>query len=277
MSFYRGKVAVITGAGSGIGRALALDLASRGARLAISDIDDAALQETAERCAPAEVRSYYLDVADRDAIVDHAARVVADFGRVNLLVNNAGVAVAGPVEEMSFDDLDWILGINLMGVLHGTMAFLPHLIASGDGHVVNLSSVFGLIAPPTQAAYCTAKFGVRGFTESLRQEMLIGRRPVTIHSVHPGGIRTNIARNARVTNPDRQSRDEMASQFDKVLRTTPAQAAATILKGVEKDTARILVGPDAYLFAAVPRLFGARYQAVVGRLGRRGATRMGLD
>lgn len=277
MSFYGGKVAVITGAGSGIGRALAVDLAGRGARLAISDIDDAGLQETAARCAPAEVRSYHLDVADRGAVIDHAARVVADFGRVNLLVNNAGVAVAGPVEEMSFDDLDWILGINLMGVLHGTMVFLPHLIASGEGHVVNLSSVFGLIAPPTQAAYSTAKFGARGFTESLRQEMLIGRRPVTVHSVHPGGIRTNIARNARVTNPGRQSRDEMAKEFDTVLRTTPARAAATILKGVENDTARILVGPDAYLFAAVPRLVGARYQAVVGRLGRRGAARMGLD
>lgn len=276
MSFYRSKVVVITGAGSGIGRGLALDLSRRGAHLAISDIDEVGLAETAERCAPARVHTYRLDVADRTAVLDHASEVVEDFGRVNMIVNNAGVAVAGPVEEMSFEDLDWLLGINLMGVLNGTMAFLPHLIESGAGHVVNLSSVFGLIAPPTQSAYCTAKFGVRGFTESLRQEMLIGRRPVTVHSVHPGGIQTDIARNARMTSYERQSRDEMATEFDKVLRTTPTQAAEIILRGVEKDKARILVGSDAYLFAAVQRVVGARYQAVVGRLGRRGATRMGL-
>ena len=271
-----GKVAVITGAGSGIGRGLAVDLSRRGAHLAISDVDAAGLAETAEMCAPARVETYRLDVADRAAVVDHAERVAADFGRVNMIVNNAGVAVAGPVEEMSFEDLDWLLGINLMGVLNGTMAFLPHLIESGAGHVVNVSSVFGFIAPPTQSAYCTAKFGVRGFTESLRQEMLIGRRPVTVHTVHPGGIQTNIARNARMTSTERQSVDEMATEFDKVLRTTPARAAQIILRGVEKDKARILVGPDAYLFAGVPRIIGARYQAVVGRAGRRNADRLGL-
>lgn len=276
MAFYRSKVAVVTGAGSGIGRGLAVDLSRRGAHVVISDVDDAGLAATAELCAPAKVSVHHLDVADRDAMLAHAADVMAEHGRVNMIVNNAGVAVAGPVEEMSFEDLDWLLGINLMGVLNGTMAFLPHLIASGDGHVVNISSVFGLIAPPTQSAYCTAKFGVRGFTESLRQEMLIGRRPVTVHTVHPGGIKTNIARSARMTNYERQSRDEMANEFDKVLRTTPTKAAQIILRGVEKDRARILVGPDAYLFAGVPRLVGARYQAVVGRLGRRNAARLGL-
>ena len=276
MAFYRSKVAVITGAGSGIGRGLAVDLSRRGAHVVISDIDEAGLAGTAELCAPAQVSAHRLDVADRDAVLAHASDVVEEHGRVNMIVNNAGVAVAGPVEEMSFEDLDWLLGINLMGVLNGTMAFLPHLIASGDGHVVNISSVFGLIAPPTQSAYCTAKFGVRGFTESLRQEMLIGRRPVTVHTVHPGGIRTNIARSARMTNSERQSRDEMADEFEKLLRTTPARAAQIILRGVERDRARILVGPDAYLFAGVPRLVGARYQAVVGRLGRRNAERMGL-
>lgn len=277
MSFYRGKVAVVTGAASGIGRALAVDLSRRGAHLAISDVDDAGLEETAARCAPAVVRTHHLDVADRQALVDHAEQVVNDFGRVNLVVNNAGVAVAGPVEELSFEDLDWILGINLMGVINGTMAFLPHLIASGAGHVVNLSSVFGLVAPPAQSAYSAAKFGVRGFTESLRQEMVIGRRPVTVHSVHPGGIRTNIARSARVTNPARRSSDEMATEFEKLLRTTPAEAAATILRGVEKDAARILVGADAHLIAGVARVVGARYQGVLGRLGRRRAAELGLD
>jgi NADP-dependent 3-hydroxy acid dehydrogenase YdfG len=276
MAFYRGKVAVVTGAGSGIGRALAVALSREGAHLALSDVDDDGLAATAARCAPATVRTYHLDVADRAALVAHADAVVEDFGRVNLLVNNAGVAVAGPVEEMSFDDLDWILGINLHGVLGGTMAFLPHLIASGAGHVVNLSSVFGLIAPPTQSAYSATKFAVRGFTESLRQEMAIGRRPVTVHAVHPGGIRTQIARRARVTNPGRQSTDEMADAFERALRTSPDKAATTILRGVERNRARILVGPDAYVLAAVPRVFGARYQDVVGRLGRRDAARLGL-
>jgi NAD(P)-dependent dehydrogenase (short-subunit alcohol dehydrogenase family) len=276
VSFYRSKVAVVTGAASGIGRGLAVELSRRGAHLAISDIDEDGLAATAEMCAPARVTTHRLDVADREAVLAHAEEVVSEHGRVNVVVNNAGVAVAGPVEEMSFEDLDWLLGINLMGVVNGTMAFLPHLIDSGAGHVVNLSSVFGLVAPPTQSAYSTAKFGVRGFTESLRQEMLIGRRPVTVHAVHPGGIRTNIARSARVTNGERQSRDEMAAEFDKVLMTTPAKAARTILRGVERNKARILVGPDAYLLAAVPRLLGASYQEVVGRLGRRNAERLGL-
>src|SRR5579884_2663651 len=192
---YRGAVAVVTGAASGIGRALTLDLCRRGARVAASDVDEIGLHETVRLAGGDNVRPYRVDVADRSALLAHADEVVGEFGTVNLVVNNAGVAVSKTVEEMTFDDLDWILGINLYGVLNGSKAFLPHLIASGDGHLVNISSAFGFVAPPLNSAYSTAKFGVRGFTEALRQEMLVAGRPVTVHAVHPGGIRTNIVRN----------------------------------------------------------------------------------
>jgi NAD(P)-dependent dehydrogenase (short-subunit alcohol dehydrogenase family) len=268
---YQGRTAVITGAASGIGRALAVELSRRGASLAISDVDAAGLDQTAGLCAQGggRVDTYDLDVADRGAVLDHAEKVAATFGKVNMVFNNAGVAVVAPVEDMSFEDLDWLLGINLYGVVNGTMAFLPHLIASGDGNLVNISSVFGLVAPAGQSAYCTAKFAVRGFTESLRQEMIIGRRPVSVHCVHPGGVRTNIARNARVVRTARTAERDPARDFDRVARTSPQKAAVTILAGVERNKARILVGPDAYLIAAIPRLVGARYEALFARLGRR--------
>jgi NAD(P)-dependent dehydrogenase (short-subunit alcohol dehydrogenase family) len=274
---FAGRTAVISGAASGIGRALAVELARRGARLAISDIDDDGLAGTADRCRGAEVRRYRVDVSDRAELLAHADDVVGDFGAVHLVVNNAGVAVAAPVEELTFADLDWILGINLLGVINGTKAFLPALIESGDGHLVNLSSVFGLVAPPTQSAYAAAKFGVRGFTEALRQEMIATDRPVTVHCVHPGGVRTNIVRNGRMhaslTGPGR----DMAASFDRSTRTTPEKAAQVILRGVTRDKGRILVGADAYIFAGMHQILGARYMGLVGRIGRatsrRSATR----
>jgi NAD(P)-dependent dehydrogenase (short-subunit alcohol dehydrogenase family) len=197
--------------------------------------------------------------------------VSSTFGAVHLVVNNAGVAVAGTIEETTFDDFDWLLGINLSGVINGTKAFLPHLISSGDAHVVNISSVFGLIAPAFNGAYSTAKFAVRGFTEALRQEMLIAGYPVQVHSVHPGGIRTNIARNARMKPSARSatSGQDPAAEFDKLARTTPDKAATTILAGVDAGRARILVGADAYLIAAIPRLLGARYVDLFAKVGRR--------
>lgn len=270
---YRGRTAVVTGAGSGIGRALALALARRGANLAISDIDLEGLEETVRLCGPAEgkIEPYRLDVADRPAVVEHAGQVAETFGSVNLVINNAGVAIGATIEDTSFEDMDWLLGINLHGVINGTKAFLPHLIASGDGHVVNLSSVFGLIAPAYNGAYSTAKFGVRGFTEALRQEMIITGRPVKAHSVHPGGIRTNIARNARIKDSAREATagKDPAMEFDRFLRTSPDKAAATILAGVDADKARILVGPDAYVIAALPRILGGRYVDIFARVGRR--------
>lgn len=269
---YEGRTAVVTGAGSGIGRALAMTLAERGANLAISDVDDTGLAETVARCSGpgAKIESYHLDVADRAAVVAHAAEVAGTFGAVHLVVNNAGVAVAGTIEETTFEDFDWLLGINLMGVINGSKAFLPHLIESGDGHLVNLSSVFGLIAPAFNGAYSTAKFGVRGFTEALRQEMRIQGHPVKVHSVHPGGIRTNIARNARIKESALTGTDgrDPGQEFDRIARTSPAKAAKTILAGVDADKARILIGPDAYLIAALPRVMGGRYVDLFGRVGR---------
>jgi NAD(P)-dependent dehydrogenase (short-subunit alcohol dehydrogenase family) len=269
---YHGRTAVVTGAASGIGRALAEALSARGANLAISDVNAVGLDETVSRCSTGtgKVVPYELDVADRQAVVDHAAEVAETFGSVHLVVNNAGVAVAGTIEETTFDDFDWLLGINLNGVINGTKAFLPHLIASGDGHLVNLSSVFGLIAPAFNGAYCTAKFGVRGFTEALRQEMRISGHPVKVHTVHPGGIRTNIARSARVKPSALAEGDrDLGSDFDRIARTSPDKAAATILRGVDADKARILIGPDAYVIAAIPRLLGATYVDLFGRVGRR--------
>jgi NAD(P)-dependent dehydrogenase (short-subunit alcohol dehydrogenase family) len=273
---YSGSIAVITGAASGIGRALAVDLATRGVHLAVSDVDDAGLDETVARCAavpgPGRTRSYHLDVADRKAVLDHADEVMRDFGTVNLVVNNAGVAVGATVEEMPWEDIDWLMGINFWGVVHGTKAFLPHLIASGDGHLVNISSVFGLIGVPSQSAYNAAKFAVRGFTEALRQEMLIDRKPVVVSCVHPGGIRTNIARGGRLG----ADKERHVAHFDKIARTTPEKAARIILRGVDQEKARILVGPDAYLIAAVPRLLGASYEGIAARGARRFGSRLGL-
>ena len=190
MKNLRDKVVVITGAASGIGRALAVDLAGKGALLALSDVDEAGLADTVElaRAAGArEVRGDRLDVADRAAFEAYAGTVVEHFGRVNVVVNNAGVALAGDLVDLDYDDIDWIIGINFWGVVHGTKAFLPHLIASGEGHVVNLSSLFGLVSMPGQGMYNAAKYAVRGMTEALREEMLVAGHPVGVTCVHPGG------------------------------------------------------------------------------------------
>lgn len=265
MKSFAGRVAVVTGAGSGIGRALTRQLVSEGARVAASDIDKKGLDETLDGLGDAAT-GYLLDVADRDAIYAHAEQVVAELGGVNLVVNNAGVALKGTVREMSDDDLHWVMDIDFWGVVHGTRAFLPHLVASGDGHVVNISSVFGLIGVPTQSAYNAAKFAVRGFTEALRQELQIDGSPVSASCVHPGGIKTNIARNARSSNPADAS---LAGVFDKVAMTSPERAATVILNGVRRDRARILIGPDARLLDALPRVLGSRYQAAVKVISKR--------
>ena len=272
-SRYAGATAVVTGAASGIGRALAQELAKRGANLAISDIADSALAETASLSQSAgagvKVNTYHLDVADRAAVLAHADEVASDFGRVDLVFNNAGVAVAATVEETSWENFEWLMGINFWGVVHGTKAFLPQLIESGDGTLVNISSVFGFIGVPSQSAYNSAKFAVRGFTEALRQEMIMEGKPVTVCCVHPGGIRTNIARSARVPDTSGVDRESMAKDFDRVARTSPERAARTILRGVDRRKARILVGPDAYLIDGMARLMGSRYEDIVARLAKR--------
>src|SRR3954469_19721045 len=194
MKAFQGRVAAITGAGSGIGRALARELAARGTHLALSDIDDVGLAETVTLCegAGVKVTSQRVDVADRDAVYAWADQVVADHGTVNFIFNNAGVALGATVEAMSYTDFEWLMGINFWGVVHGTKAFLPHLRASGEGHVVNMSSVFGLISVPAQSAYNASKFAVRGFTDALRMELDAEGSAVSATTVHPGGVKTNI-------------------------------------------------------------------------------------
>lgn len=271
-----GRVAAVTGAASGIGRALALDLVSRGAHVAVSDVDEAGLAETVARCEGRgpKVTSALVDVSDRHAVEAWAEQVVRERGRVNLIVNNAGVALVAPIGEMSHEDLEWLVGINFWGVVHGTMAFLPHLKAAGEGHVVNVSSVFGLMAIPSQSAYNAAKFAVRGFTDCLRMELEIERCGVSATTVHPGGIRTNIVRSARIHESLSGDGRDNAAAFDRVARTTPEKAARVILDGVEANKRRVLIGPDARAFDLLARLPAGLVQRVLvagGRLGVRRA------
>lgn len=267
MKDLNNKVAVVTGAGSGIGRALAQALAAKGCRLALSDVSETGLAETVKELADAEVKTYLLDVSDRDAIYAHAEQVRKDFGQVNLVINNAGVALSASVREMTDEDFKWVMDIDFWGVAHGTRAFLPHLIESGDGHVVNISSVFGLIGVPKQSAYNSAKFAVRGFTEALRQEMKLEEQPVAVSCVHPGGIRTNIARAARMGKSE--DAEGLRKGFDKLALTTPEKAADTIVKGILRNESRILVGPDAWGIDAINRLLGSAYQPLVERFSRK--------
>lgn len=271
MRTFQDRVVVITGAGSGIGRALALELAGRGALLAVSDVDETGLGVTEALLGEAgarAVRTDRVDVSDRAAVAAYAETVAGHYGRVNVIVNNAGVALTGDLVDLSYEDLDWIVGVNFWGVVHGTKAFLPHLLASGEGHVVNMSSLFGLIAVPSQSAYNATKFAVRGLSEALRQEMLVAGHPVGVTVVHPGGVKTAIARNSRVADPSRHA--ETARLFDEKLASMePARAAEIIAKAVLRNKARVLVGLDAHALHQFARVLGSRYQDVIARAGRR--------
>jgi NAD(P)-dependent dehydrogenase (short-subunit alcohol dehydrogenase family) len=259
------KVVVITGAGSGIGRALAVEVASHGARVAISDVNEKGLAETVELAKQAgatEVRADKLDVSDRAAFLAYADAVAEQFGRVNVIVNNAGVTMTGDFEDMTLEEFDWIMGINVDGVVTGTKAFLPHLIASGDGHIVNISSLFGLVSMPGQSAYNASKYAVRGFTEALREEMLINGHKVGVSCVHPGGIKTGIARNGRKTAG--QNAEAIDKLFEeKLARMSPEKAARIIVRGILKNQARVLVGIDAHLIHNFGKFTGSRYQDVI--------------
>lgn len=264
MSSFEGKVVVITGAGSGIGRALALNLANKGARLALSDVDTRGLDETVRRAEAlgAHVKSDRLDVAEREAVLAYADEVVAHFGEVHQVYNNAGIAYNGNVEKSEFKDIERIIDVDFWGVVNGTKAFLPHVIASGDGHIVNISSLFGLIAVPGQSAYNAAKFAVRGFTEALRQEMLVAKHPVKVTCVHPGGIKTAVARNATVA--DNEDQRSLAAFYDKwLLIHTPEMAAETIVNGVSKGRARVIIGLEAKAIDVLARIMGSSYQRIV--------------
>ncbi len=271
MKSFDGRVVAITGAGSGIGRALAVDLARRGAVLALSDVSESGLAGTVDLVKAAgvrEVRSDGVDVASRPALEAWATDVVGQHGRVNVLVNNAGVSLTGEVLDLEAADMEWIVGVNLWGVVNGTRAFLPHLIASGEGHVVTMSSLFGLVSIPGQSMYNATKYAVRGFSEALREEMLLAGHPVGVTVVHPGGIKTSIVRSSRVS--AREDHAELARVFDeRFAKLPPERAAEIILRGVLRGKPRVLVGMDAHVLHQFARLTGARYQDVVARAAGR--------
>jgi NAD(P)-dependent dehydrogenase (short-subunit alcohol dehydrogenase family) len=260
----KGRVAVITGAGSGIGRATALSLARRGCHLALCDINESGLEQTQAQVSATGMRAsaHPLDVASREAVAALPAAVFEAHGRADLLINNAGVALAGTFDQVSEADFDWLMEINFHAVVRMTRAFLPLLKASDDARIVNLSSVFGLISPPGQSAYCASKFAVRGFSNALRHE-LAGTR-VHVSVVHPGGVATAIARNARVaTAVSAEERRHRMDQADKLLRLPPEEAGEVIVRGVEKRRARILVGRDAIIISLLERLLPVSYWRVL--------------
>jgi NADP-dependent 3-hydroxy acid dehydrogenase YdfG len=256
----RNRVAVITGAGSGIGRATAFAMARRGCHLALADIDEASAKASAARAREFGVRasSHRLDVADRAGVAALPAAVLATHGQVDLLMNNAGVALGGTFEQVGADDFDWLLEINFGGVVRMTRAFLPHLHRSDDARIINVSSIYGIICPPGQAAYAASKFAVRGFSNVLRHEL--DGSSIGVSVVHPGGVATSIAKNARVpaaTPPDEIARGRKT--MEKLLRMPPEQAGEIIVRGIEKRRARILVGSDAKAAALLERLAPTGY------------------
>lgn len=274
MKSFHNKVAAITGAGSGMGRELAIELAARGCRLALSDVNEAGLAETVRLVGDKSVRVTHarVDVASREQVFAWAETVAREHGKVNLVFNNAGVALGASVEGMRYEDLEWLMNINFWGVVHGTKAFLPHLKATGDGHVINTSSVFGLAGVPSQSAYNAAKFAVRGFTEALRMELEMEGCGVSATSVHPGGIKTNIAKSARLDPSVKQlglDEKEATAKFEKNFITTANRAARIILRAVEHNQRRVLVGPDAHLIDLMVRLLPSGYQRLVMAFTRR--------
>ncbi len=268
MKNFKNKVAAITGAGSGMGRSLAVLLAQRGCHVAISDINEKGLAETLGLVQKlgVKVTAQRLDVADRAAVEAWAEQVVADHGKVNLVFNNAGVALGATVEGVAYKDFEWLMNINFWGVVYGTKAFLPHLKAAGEGHIINTSSIFGLVGIPSQSAYNASKFAVRGFTESLREELDIMDCGVSATSVHPGGIKTNIARAARTdASMSKLGIDPKSStaQFEKLFITSADKAAEIIVRAVEKNQRRVMVGPDAHAVDLMQRVLPSAYQVLV--------------
>jgi short-subunit dehydrogenase len=270
MTAIRGAAAAVTGAASGIGRALALELAARGCDLALADRDDAGLATLAAEIArshPQKVTVRRVDVGEPQQIQDFAQAAIADHPGLNIVVNNAGVALMGQFDEIDQAQMDWLMNINFWGVVHGTRAFLPHLARQREAHIVNLSSIFGIIAPPGQTAYAAAKFAVRGFSEALRHELQTAASPVRLSVVHPGGVATNIARNSRTGSgmTDNERRAQSIERFDAVAKTTPKDAALRIIKGIEKNQPRILIGNDARFMDLLQRFRPATYWAVMAR------------
>ncbi|NEU96477.1 SDR family NAD(P)-dependent oxidoreductase [Bradyrhizobium uaiense] len=270
MTAISGSSAAVTGGASGIGRALAQELALRGCDLAIADRDEAGLQAAAAEIAKVSRRKvtvHRLDVSEPGQITDFAQAAGAAHPGLNIVVNNAGVALLGQFGEIEQAQMEWLFNINFWGVVHGTRAFLPLLSRQREAHIVNISSIFGIVAPPGQSAYCAAKFAVRGFSESLRHELAVAGSPIKLSVVHPGGVATNIARNSRTGTgvTDNARRVQSIERFDALARTTPTAAAQRIITGIEKNQPRILIGNDARFMDLLQRFRPGTYWKVLQR------------
>src|SRR6267143_3044280 len=270
MTAIRGSAAAVTGAASGIGRALALELAARGCDIALADRDEAGLQTVAaeiNRTHSQKVTVHRVDVGEPQQIAEFAQAATAAHAGLNIVVNNAGVGLLGQFNEIDQAQMDWLMNINFWGVVHATRAFLPHLSRQREAHIVNLSSIFGIVAPPGQTAYAAAKFAVRGFSESLRHELQMAASPVRLSVVHPGGVAANIARNSRDGTgvAANARRAQSIERFDAIAKTTPAAAALRIIPGIENNQPRILIGNDARFMDLLQRFRPATYWAVLAR------------
>lgn len=268
MKSFSQKNAVVTGAASGIGRALAIALSKEGCNLALADIDTDGLQETKSLVNPSVICSLHLlNVSDHQAVYAFSEDVIKQHKAVHIVINNAGVGIANKdVIDMEYEDFEWLMGINFWGMVYGTKAFLPYLLAEEEAWLANVSSVFGMISVPTQSAYNSSKFAIRGFTEALRQE--VAQNKLHISSIHPGGIKTNIVKNSRGFFSD-NDREEKVKDFDSMAMTTPDKAARTIIKGMKRNKKRILVGPDAWVIDKIQRLFPVGYPKILGKAFRK--------
>jgi short-subunit dehydrogenase len=275
MTAIPGAAVAVTGAASGIGRALAIELAARGADLALADRDEAGLQSAAAEIATSTTRTgatrkvslHRLDIGDSEAVTAFAREAIAAHPALNIVINNAGVALLGQFHEIDQAQMEWLFNINFWGAVHATRAFLPHLAGQPASHIVNLSSIFGIVAPPGQTAYSAAKFAVRGFSEALRHELQMAKSPIRLSVVHPGGIKTNIVRNSRAGSgvTDNERRVQSIERFDAIAQTSAKDAALRIIKGIEKNEPRILIGGDARFMDILQRFRPATYWNVMAK------------